>query len=53
VHRRRIGRRFVPASRRRVILRVGRRVTVQIAVTVAGYTGTIVQRTRRFRHGRA
>jgi len=38
--------------RRDVILRV-RRVTVQIVVPVAGYTGTIVQRTRRLRHGRA
>lgn len=44
--------RLVAASRRDVILRVRRRVTVQIAVTVAGHTGTIVQRTRRFRHGR-
>lgn len=42
-----------PRHRRYVILRV-RRVAVQIAVAVAGYTGTIrVQRTRRFRHGRA
>lgn len=50
--------RVVVASRRRrdviLITRLGR-VAVQIAVVVAvaGYTGTIVQRTRRFRHGRA
>lgn len=48
----------VVASRRRrdviLITRI-RRVAVQIAVVVAvaGYTGTIVQRTRRLRHGRA
>lgn len=42
-----------PRRRRDVILRV-RRVAVEIAVPVAGYTGTIrVQRTRRLRHGRA
>lgn len=46
--------RLVVAPRHRyVILRV-RRIAVQIAVPVAGYTGTIrVQRTRRLRHGRA
>lgn len=50
--------RVAPRRRRRrdviLITRV-RRVAVQIAVVVAvaGYTGTIVQRTRRLRHGRA
>lgn len=48
--------RVVAPGRRDVILtaRLGR-VAVQIAVVVAvaGYTGTIVQRTRRLRHGRA
>lgn len=48
----------VVASRRRrdviLIIRIWR-VAIQIAVVVAvaGYTGTIVQRTRRLRHGRA
>lgn len=51
-----------PRLRRHVILRaVGAlqlllkalgRVAVQVAVIVAGYTGTVVQRTRRLRHGR-
>lgn len=55
----RLARVVVVASRRRrrdviLIARIGR-VAVQIAVVVAvaGYTGTIVQRTRRLRHGRA
>lgn len=52
----RLARVVAPRRRRDVILttRLGRvAVQISVVVAVAGYTGTIVQRTRRLRHGRA
>lgn len=51
----RLARVVAPRRRRRDVILTARlgRVAVQVAVVVAGYTGTIVERTRRLRHGRA